>query len=103
MASSGIDPAQMGAEMSNISPTSWVSIVGSLGGAALSFLGGMVCTRAARRSDYSLGLVLASLSASIGLLLSFSQHSVAMNLLLTTLTFTSVMLGTKSGQVKREA
>ena len=68
----------------------------------MSFLGGMVCTRAARRSNYSLGRLLASLSASIGLLLSFSQHSAATNLLLTTLTFATVMLGTKFGQVKSE-
>ena len=99
---SGMNPAQIGAEMSNMSPTSWFAIFGMLAGAVLSFLGGVVCTRVARRDNYSLGLVLASISASIGLLSSFSQYSTTMNLLLTSLTFSTVMLGTKFGQVKNE-
>ena len=99
--SAGAGRVHVRAEMASMLPTSWLSILGSVAGAAaLSFLGGMVCTRLARRSDYSLGLVLASISASFGLLLSFNQYSVAMNLVMTSVTFAFVLLGTRYGQVR---
>ena len=77
---------------------SLISILGTLGGAALSVVGGFVCARVSRRSDYRLGFILAGLSATSGLLLSYGSHSLPVNLLLTLLTVASVLLGTKLGR-----
>jgi len=100
VAQPGMTPEELERALTDISPGSWVSIVGTLAGAACSVLGGLVCARVARRPDYRLGFVLGVLATGSGLLLSFTQYSLAMNALLATLTFSCVLLGTWYGRVK---
>jgi len=97
LARAGMDPSQIKEAVSHISSTSWVSIVGTVVGGALSILGGFTCARVSRRDDYKLGYILGAISAVSGLLLSYSSHSLLINVLLTVFTFGAVLLGTKLG------
>lgn len=82
--------------------TSCLALVGVASGSILSVLGGLVCTRLARRTDYELGYVLAIISATSGLLLSFvtGHHALLRTVLLTLLTVACVLLGTRLGFVR---
>jgi hypothetical protein len=97
LASSGVGAPQINEALGDISPTSWVSIVGTALGGVLSVLAGFTCARVARREDYKLGFILGAISALSGLLLSGSTYSVPMNVLLCALTFGAVLLGTRLG------
>ena len=79
--------------------TSWLSFAGYVTGSASSILGGYVCTRIAQRTDYKLGFILGVLSSVTGLLLSFGQYSLPVNIGFTVLTFICVMVGTRFGIV----
>jgi CHASE2 domain-containing sensor protein len=78
-----------------------MSMAGSLLGGVMSIIGGFVCTRRAQRSDYRLGLVMASLSTLFGLLMSLGQYSPLITALLAAATFGCVILGTRLGLVRR--
>ncbi|MGQ0801166.1 MAG: hypothetical protein ACT4NL_13800 [Pseudomarimonas sp.] len=83
---------------SDLPSHTWLSVIGLLVGVGFSVLGGYVCARISRRSDYQLGFVLGTLSAISGLLLSDPSHSPSYMVGLTVLTLAAVLLGTKLGK-----
>lgn len=98
--SSGGSPEAIGEAL--VSPTSTVRIVTITMGVAFSMLGGFACARFARSTNYRLGLLLATLSACSGLLFSGGRISVRTALVLATLTFGSVVIGTRLGLRRSE-
>lgn len=96
-------PGELNISLPDFSPTSWLSGIGLFGGAAFSYLAGVVCTRRAHRVSYPAGLMLASICAAMWLQPLYDQHSVGKNLLSVALTFTAVMLGIHFGQRKSKA
>lgn len=98
LASAGMSESKIMEAMLNPFSNPLILVVGTLGGAALSVAGGFVCARLSRRPDYRLGFILGGISAVSGLLMSYESYSLPVNLLLTLLTFASVLLGTKLGR-----
>lgn len=81
-------------------PGLFLAIVGCL----FSVLGGFICARIARHSEYRLGLIMATLSVALGVILDAESSSAAYFLMLI-FTFASIMIGTHLGVRKnrREA
>ncbi|MBC7601311.1 MAG: hypothetical protein H7255_01440 [Ramlibacter sp.] len=98
LSSGGMNAQEVGEAMANIPTNSWPYIAGILGGAILSFMGGYGCARIARRSEYRLAFILASLSAGFGLVTSWDTYDVTQNLLLALTTVACVVLGAKYGR-----
>ncbi len=73
----------------------------SIGG-AFSVLGGFACARVAQSTNYTLGGILAAITASFGLLASGGQLPLALQLALTIATIGSVLLGTRLGMSRVE-
>ena len=95
MAQSGMPPEEIFAALSDTRFSSPLFVVSTIAGGGLSVLGGYVCQRIARRSNYRLALVLAGLSTAIGLAMSWSSYSALVHALLTLLNVASVLLGTR--------
>lgn len=93
--SSGGSPEAIGEAL--VSPTSPVRIVTITMGVAFSMLGGFTCARVAQSTNYKLGIVLATLSVCSGVLLSGGRVSVQTILIMATLSFGSVLIGTRMG------
>jgi hypothetical protein len=100
LASSGMSASEIDAAISDIPTDSWVSIVGNLVGAGFSILGGFVCARFSRRSDYKLGFIMGAISAVLGFVLAYKTQVPVINLMLACLTFASVVLGTHFGRLR---
>lgn len=66
-------------------------------GSLCSVLGGYLCSRIARHSEYRLGAILAALSVLAGLLLGAGYVSARMHLITFVLTIGSVMIGSWIG------
>jgi len=98
LSNTGMSESEIMESMGNPPSDSLISILGMLGGGTLSVVGGFVCARVSRRSDYRLGFILGGLSAVFGLLLSYDSYSLPAHVLLTSLTFACVLLGTKLGR-----
>ena len=98
LASQGMSEAEIAEVLTNIPGDSWVSIVGMLAGAVLSFVGGFACARIAGRAEYRLGLILAFLTAAFGLFMSWEAYTPLQNVLLTLSTAACVLLGAKFGR-----
>ena len=99
LANEGMSEDELAAALANAPTDSAVFIVGTLAGGALSFLGGFICARIARRDEYRVGAVLAALCALTGLGLSWEAYPPMLNALLTLLTAAFVMLGIRYGRV----
>jgi MFS family permease len=102
LASTGVKPEDLTAALIAWIRDPWVLTVGFIPGAACSFFAGMLCTRFARRSDYKLGIVLGGLSSTVGFLLSLGTYTLLVNLVLTALSFASVLVGTRFGFPRME-
>jgi hypothetical protein len=96
---SGLDADQITAAVTSIQPDSWVSIVGMVVGGGFSVLGGYLCARIARHSEYKLGAIVAVISSAGGLLMG-GQSTAGFDLALLAATVASVMLGAWIGAVK---
>lgn len=79
---------------------SWFFYAGTVVGGGFSALGGYVCARVARQSEIRLGGILAVVSALIGLLLTFDEYSLAMNVLIGAGGAAAVMLGARWGMAR---
>lgn len=79
---------------------SWFFYAGAVVGGGFSALGGYVCARIARHSEYRLGGILAVVSALIGLVLTFEDYSFKMNLVMAAGGAVAVMLGTRWGMAR---
>ena len=77
------------------------NLFGMLAGSGMSVLGGYTCARIARRSDYRLGVVMAVLSATIGLVMFGDSYGLGVDTLLLAATVACVLLGTHLGRAPR--
>ncbi|MGZ5195723.1 MAG: hypothetical protein ACXWJM_13350 [Ramlibacter sp.] len=103
LSSQGMSQKEVATALVHIPTDSWPFIVGTLGGAFLSFLGGYWCARIARRSEYRLASLLALVSAASGLALSWGAYGLLHNTLLTLSTAACVILGAKYGRAANAA
>jgi hypothetical protein len=100
LAASGASVEDIDAMSSNIPVDSWQFIVGLLIGCGFSLLGGYVCARIAKRSEYKLGCILGGISVLAGLLIGMGEYSSAIDLSLILATFAAVLLGSHLGCVR---
>ncbi len=103
LASSGATPEQVTAALQNIPLDSWPAIIGMIVGTLFSVLGGYVCSRVAKRSEFGLGAILAALSISFGLWAGGSHHSFLWHTAMAVVTFLAVMFGVRIGAARNAA
>lgn len=96
---SGLNADQITAALTSIQADSWVSIIGMIVGGGFSVLGGYLCARIARHSEYRLGAIVAIISSAGGHLMG-GQSNAGLELALVAATVASVMLGAWIGAVK---
>lgn len=96
---SGANAEQIASALANIPTDSWLSITGMVVGGGFSVLGGYLCARIARHSEYKLGAIVAAVSGISGLFLG-GQVPAGINLALSLATIASVMLGAWIGLVR---
>jgi hypothetical protein len=97
LAAAGAPPAETEAALRDLSPTSSLSIAAAVVGCGFSALGGFVCARVARSTNYRLGIVLAAISLLTGFLLSGEQYSLSYQAVMASATVACVLLGTRLG------
>ena len=100
LAASGTPPEQIAEAISSTSADSWYYWAATLGGGGFSVLGGYVCARVARQSEYTLGAILAAISVGLGLLIGggSSERDVGMSIVLNAATVACVILGAWLGK-----
>jgi hypothetical protein len=91
---------QIVASLQSIPEDSWISIAAMVVGGGFSVLGGFVCARVARHSEFALGAVLALLSISFGLWVSAEDTPVMLDVGLSVVTFFAVMFGARLGAAR---
>jgi hypothetical protein len=89
-------------ELTNIAPDSWFSIAAYLVGCLFSFLGGYVCARVAKRSEYKVAGIVAFISGMIGFSIGLQQESLYLDALLSLLGVLCVMLGANRGVARNK-
>jgi hypothetical protein len=97
LAASGASQEEIAAASQGTHTDSWFFYASSLVGCAFSVLGGYVCARIARRSEYTLGAILAAISAAFGLWASMDQYQVGILASLTLASIGAVMWGARLG------
>ncbi len=102
-ASSGATSAEIAASFENLSFDSWVLIVDDIVDTLFSALGGYVCARVAKRSEFRLGAILAVLSISFDVWVSGDGYSVLWNIAMAVVTFLAVMFGVRMGAARNAA
>jgi hypothetical protein len=102
-ARSGATPDQIAASLQNLPVGSWLSIVGMVIGGLFSVLGGYVCARVAKHSEFGLGAILAALSISFGAWAGAGEYSLVLHLVLSVATFLAVMFGVRMGAARNAA
>jgi hypothetical protein len=102
LAASGMSPMQIVAATYRIQPGSWLFIALTGGNCLFSVLGGYVCARLSKHSEYRFGLILASLTMLFDSLMSTRQYSIVLSLALGVAAFASVLAGVKLGRAKGE-
>lgn len=103
LAASGVEEDELMEVIANIPSDSWVSDVGMGIGCLLSVLGGYLCARIARHSEYKLGHIVAGISVIFGLALGMEGYSLFMNAALALATWASVMAGVWLGVSRNRA
>jgi MFS family permease len=93
----GDSPEAVTGALVAINEAGWAIAVLTTLGCLFSVLGGYVCARISRRTDYRLGWILAGLSLLLGFLLAGGSHSLVEGILMSGLTVASVLLGVKLG------
>lgn len=99
---SGVSREDFGAALADMPPTSMPYIISNVLGCCCSALGGYVCTRMARRTDYKLAKIVGGLSATIGVSLSLSSPLPRI-FIMAMLTFASVLAGAKMAIGRRKS
>lgn len=97
LAMDGLNEVEVTEALKNIPVDSWVSLFGTMLGAALSALGGYVCARKANASDYRLGVIQALCSAFFSLMIGYDEYSGSVMVLLLGVTIAAVLFGTRMG------
>lgn len=100
LASSGMDAEEIVALLQappEESPYLWIGYgIGSL----FSILGGYVCARIAKRAEYQLASLMATLSALFGVLMVWGHYSLQMSVAVALLSLSCVLLGAHLGRLK---
>ena len=97
---SGSGSEEIAASVSHIDTDSWLFYAGTALGLGFSVLGGYVCARIARRSEYRLGAILAALSAIAGSLIGGDQYQLGTLLSLTLAGIGATLFGARLGFLK---
>jgi hypothetical protein len=100
LAASGLSPMQIVAATYRIPPGSWLFIASTGGSCLFSVLGGYVCARLSKHSEYGIGLVLALLTMLFYFLMSTRQYSIELSLVLGVAAFASVLAGVRLGSAR---
>jgi hypothetical protein len=98
LAGEGTSPEDIEAALKTVSPDSMYFWIGAIGGGACSVLGGYVCARIARQSEYTLGVILAAINVVLGLVLGSGDTDVGMHIVLNAATVACVMFGARLGK-----
>jgi hypothetical protein len=101
LASTGMDPKQVGESFADLAQTPSVTAISTVLGAFFSAFGGWLCIRLAQRTDYKLALVLSVLSCACGFLFGGTRYSFAIQLLFVGITVASVLLGARLGMRRK--
>lgn len=103
VASSGASEEEVAEAMRRVPADSWISVLGMGIGAFFSGLGGYVCARVARHSEFALGAVMALLSIGLGVVVGFDDYSLPAHVGLSVLSFLAVMFGVRLGAARNGA
>lgn len=103
LVNSGTQEDELMEAISNLPPDSWVYIVGIAIGCLFSVLGGYLCARIAKRSEYKFGHVVSGISVTFGLIVGIETYSPLMNFALALATWASVMAGVHLGVSRNRA
>ena len=95
LAMTGDSPEEIGARTGDVGFDSPVGILVNIVGCLFSVLGGYVCARIAKHSEYKLGGILSAVSVALGILLAGGNEP--MIALYSLLTIASVMIGIHMG------
>jgi hypothetical protein len=99
LAGAGTAPEDIEAALKTVSPDSVYFWIGAIGGGACSVLGGYVCARIAKQSEYTLGVILAAISVVLGLVLfGGGDQEVGMTIVLNAASVASVIVGAWLGK-----
>jgi MFS family permease len=97
LAATGSSPDQAAATIDGFGYDSPLVIVLTIIGCVFSVLGGYICARIARHSEYRLGLIMCAISIALAALLGNERDSANMNVVLTLTTLVSIMVGIHLG------
>jgi MFS family permease len=99
----GMSPEEATTAIQESTQAGWGFAAMSAMGGAFSVLGGFVCARISRRTNYQLGWVMSGISVALGALVGWSSYTLAQHALLASLTAASILFGMKLGMPSTEA
>ena len=97
LGATGNTPDQVAAAIDGFTYDSPLGTALTIIGCLFSVLGGYICARIARHSEYRLGLIMCAISIVLAALLANEKISAAMNVVLTLETLISIMVGIHLG------
>ena len=100
LGASGSSAEEIAATVNNVDTDSWLFYAGTALGLGFSVLGGYVCARVARRSEYRLGAILAVLSALFGGLIAGDQYQLGTLVSVTLASIGGTFFGARLGYLK---
>ena len=100
LAANGSTPDQIGTAMGNLGPDSALGVGLSIVGCLFSVLGGFVCARIAKHSEYRLGLAMSAISLVLGALIANETTPAAIMAIYLMATVASIMAGIHLGVLK---
>lgn len=103
LALSGATPDQVMASLKDIPVDSWPSVTGIAIGTLLSALGGYVCARIAKHSEYRLGWILAAISTALGMAIGGTTYSALLNIAMAIVGVVAIMFGVRLGVARNGA
>jgi hypothetical protein len=100
LGATGSTPDQIGTAMANLGPDSALGVGLSILGGLFSVLGGFVCARIAKHSEYRLGLVMSAISLALAALVMEDKTHPAITAILFIATAASIMAGIHLGVLR---
>lgn len=98
LSASGMAPEDITNALTSTGTDSWYFWAASIGGGGFSVLGGYVCARVARQSEYTLGVILGVSSVLIGFLIGDGDRDVGLSVVLSAATVACAVLGGSLGK-----